>query len=251
MVFRDEPKYLFAGAVPAGELVTGARGIVPDLIVEDLELSRSTHDVGATPQHQAYLLDFKMMHVGSQHYQTRAARHQRGHAARARAQQVSVQYTNKARLFDERYNGVSAEAVRLGTAEPGPCLSVLRRYRVVRGLIFGPYLDASDEVHEFAAHIATVGATRDWRKMGARDVSEARGIILQLIFREWGIESARASARMRIERIRFISGEANGRRGSQEDRPTQATVDAWEVANDYAQWRGADYPSHPSCAGEV
>ena len=199
-------------------------------------------------------MDFKIMHVGSAHYQTHAARHQRGQAARARALQVSVQYVQKARKFDEEYNGVCAESVRLGAA-PGPLLSVLRRYRVVRGLIFGPYLDASDEVHELVAHIATVGATRDWRKMGARDVSEARGIILQLIFREWGIECARSSARMRIERIRFIDGEANGRRGSQGDRdrerPTQATVDAWETANDYAEWRGADYPSHPSCAGEV
>ena len=104
---------------------------------------------------------------------------------------MSAQYANKARLFDERYNGVSAEAVRLGTAQPGPLLSVLRRYRAVRGLIFGPYLDASDEVHELAAHIATVGATRDWRKMGARDVSEARGIILQLIYFASGESSVR------------------------------------------------------------
>ena len=226
---------------------------MPDKIIEDLELTRSVHDSNVAPQHQAYLMDFKMMHVGSAHYQTHAARHQRGQAARARAQQVSTVYVSKARLFDEKYNGVSAEAVRLGTAQPGPLLSVLRRYRAVRGLIFGPYLDASDEVHELAAHIATVGATRDWRKMGARDVSEARGIILQLIFREWGIECARSSARMRIERIRFINGEANGRRPGHGDRdqPTQATVDAWETSNDYAEWRGADYPSHPSCAGEV
>ena len=140
--------------------------------------------------------------------------------------------------------GLPAVSQIVFSPQPGAKLAV-------RGLIFGPYLDASDEVHELAAHIATVGATRDWRKMGARDVSEARGIILQLIFREWGIECARSSARMRIERIRFISGEANGRRGSQGDRPTQATVDAWEAADDYAEWRGADYPSHPSCAGEV
>ena len=45
-------------------------------------------------------------------------------------------------------------------------------------------MDASDEIHEFASLIATAGATRDWRKIGARDVAEARGIILQLIFRE-------------------------------------------------------------------
>ena len=34
VVLRDEPEYLFAGAVPASELIGGARGIVPDLIVE-------------------------------------------------------------------------------------------------------------------------------------------------------------------------------------------------------------------------
>ena len=120
----------------------------------------------------------------------------------------------------------------------------------IRGLIFGPYMDASDEVHEFASHIATAGARRDWRKMGARDVAEARGIILQLIFREWDIECAISSARMRLERIRFICGEANGRRGRQDERPTQETVNAWEAADDYADWRGADFACHPACAGE-
>ena len=97
--------------------------------------------------------------------------------------------------------------------------------------------------------VATVGARRDWQKMGARDVAEARGIILQLIFREWGIECAISSARMRLERIRFIAGESNGRRGSQSLRPTQETVDAWEAADDYADWRGADLGCHPGCAG--
>ena len=57
-------------------------------------------------------------------------------------------------------------------------------------------------------------------------------------------------ARMRLERIRFISGEANGRRGRQDERPTQETVDAWEAADDYADWRGADFACHPACAGE-
>ena len=34
VVLRDESEYLFAGAIPASELIGGARGIVPDLIVE-------------------------------------------------------------------------------------------------------------------------------------------------------------------------------------------------------------------------
>ena len=148
------------------------------------------------------------------------------------------------------YNGVSASQVRTGAIPPGPLLSIVKRYRAIRGLIFGPYMDASDEVHEFAVHIATVGARRDWQKMGARDVAEARGIILQLIFREWGIECAISSARMRLERIRFMSGESNGRRGSQSLRPTQETVDAWEAVDDYADWRGADLGCHPGCAGD-
>ena len=46
------------------------------------------------------------------------------------------------------------------------------------------------------------------------------------------------TARMRLERIRFICGEANGRRGSQSQMPTQETVNAWEAADDYADWRG-------------
>ena len=83
VVLRDEPEYLFDGAIPANELAGGARGIVPDLIVADVEFSRSVHDANAAPQHQAHLLDFKIMHVGSPHYQTREVWHQRGQATRA------------------------------------------------------------------------------------------------------------------------------------------------------------------------
>ena len=71
-VLRDEPEYLFAGAVPARELLNGAREIEPDMIVEGVEFTRSVRDGACVPQHPeyliscvGYLLDFKMMHVGS------------------------------------------------------------------------------------------------------------------------------------------------------------------------------------------
>lgn len=75
--------------------------------------------------------------------------------------------------------------MRLVEVHAGPVLAALRRYPAVRGLVFGPYNNASPEVLEYAKHIATVGTARDWRKIGARDAAEARGSRgdhLQLIF---------------------------------------------------------------------
>ena len=116
-------------------------------------------------------------------------------AAKARAEIVPVQYANNVRGLDQTYDGVEASAVRSGHVPDGPVLAALRQYPAVRGLVFGPYSDASPEVHEYARHIATVGASRDWRAIGATDVAEAFSVILQHIYRDKGSEAARASAR--------------------------------------------------------
>ena len=108
-------------------------------------------------------------------------------------------------------------------------------------MVFGAYPDALPGVYQFTKHIATVGTTRDWREIGARDVKEARAMILQRIFREWGIEATWASDRMRLEHIRFIGNPVVGLRGrlgrGVPDRgsfTTQSTLFAWEAADDYA-----------------
>ena len=44
---------------------------------------------------------------------------------------------------------------------------------------------------------------------------------------------------MRLDRIQFIGSEVFGQyRANQSMRPTQSTVDAWDMADDYAAMRG-------------
>ena len=59
-------------------------------------------------------------------------------------------------LLTRPITGFNAGAVRTGTLPSGPILAALRRYPAVKGIVFGPYMDASSEVHEYAKHIAMV-----------------------------------------------------------------------------------------------
>ena len=70
------------------------------------------------------------------------------------------------------------------TMAPGPCLTRLREYPTVEGLVFGSYGEASPAVYTLLGVLARAIAEREWREMGARTESEARGIITTQLYRQ-------------------------------------------------------------------
>ena len=113
------------------------------------------------------------------------------------------EYVAKARALDERHYGVAARQVLAG-APAGPVLRRLRDYPDVVGLAFGGYGEASPEVHSLCTEAVEVGAHRDWRALGCRSESEARSFLAARFRRTWGVVAARAAARLRLSRIRYV-----------------------------------------------
>ena len=58
-------------------------------------------------------------------------------------------------------------------------------------------------VQEIISQLADRGASQ-WRTMGARSASEARGFLVGRIRRDWGIAAARAHAQMLVARWRYV-----------------------------------------------
>ena len=122
---------------------------------------------------------------------------------RLREAAVSGEYERHARQLDETHHGVPAAGVRAGVIGPGPVLLALRAAPTVVGLVFGAYGEASPAVHTLISQLADRGASQ-WRTMGARSVSEARGFLVGRIRREWGIAAARAHAQLLVARWRYV-----------------------------------------------
>jgi len=181
-----------------------AHGIVPDGILNDLRFpprQRGTRRLGAQ-----YLIDFKMVHFGVADYRTQPPRRalgERRHAVTERARKVPSDYAAHARRLDEEHFDVSAGAVRMGTVPQGPVLTRLMTYPDTVGLVFGAYGEASDSVHRLLDE-AVASAARGWADIGARSEAEARSFLSTRYHRLWGITAARAAARLRLSRMRYI-----------------------------------------------
>ena len=120
------------------------------------------------------LLDFKMLHLGVAQYTGREAQEQRAAAVAIRARAVHTDYQRMARERDQRHHHVRAADVAAGRTAPGPVLSLLRSYGLVRGFVFGAYAEASPDVHALLSHTASLEARRSSEEMGARGYQEAR-----------------------------------------------------------------------------
>ena len=93
-------------------------------------------------------------------------------AVSARQQRVTREYIGKARRADRRtYNGIRRNDV-------GPLEAEVKRHGRIDELVFGAYGEASSDVEQLVQKIAAGSAQRHWRGMGARDVMEAKSILI-------------------------------------------------------------------------
>ena len=165
---------------------------------------------------QDLLMELKTLHYGSSTYP--ATSQGRCNAVAARAARLPAEYAAKARQVDAHYCGV-----QLG--DIGPVERRLRTYEPVKGLVFGAFGEASEDVHILLSAVADAGATKHFRSMLARDPEEARGSVAWLLKRRWGVTAARAAARLTLSRLEFVgrgAAAAVNRRREATGRAAQA-----------------------------
>ena len=95
-------------------------------------------------------------------------------------------------------------------------------------------------MHTLLTATAEHEARAQWEVMGARGYQDARASVLQALYADWGMEAARAAARMRLERVRFVGlsraqVRAAARTGGGRQRPQREE----ETVGHYAVVQGA------------
>ena len=101
--------------------------------------------------------------------------------------------------------------------------SVLAGYPQVRALVVGQYGEASLDVHELLDLAVEAATRRDWRYLGARSQSEARGYYAASMRRAWGCLFVREMARHRLRRVLYV-GAGHRPRAAQAQ---QGAASAW------------------------
>ena len=153
---RREPRDIFSGVLPVDALWRrdglAWSDIIPDALLRGVPFSEDRRaPLPARPHRRPLdaeaLVDFKMLHLGVAQYTSREAQEQRAAAVVIRARAVHTDYQRMGRERDQRHHRVQAAAVVAGHTAPGPVLSLLRSYGIVRGLVFGAYAEASPDVH--------------------------------------------------------------------------------------------------------
>ena len=84
-------------------------------------------------------------------------------------------------------------------------------------LVIGAFGEINNEFDKLLKHVAEIGAERNWRTMGARSQSEARGALISYFRDIVGICAVRENARMKARVLGTLLGdydEACKRRGS-------------------------------------
>ena len=114
-----------------------------------------------------------------------------------RARGLHNEYVAKARAVDEQYAGAAP-----GT--DGPVTRRLLSYGHVRGLVFGSWGEASEDVEHLLSEVAQTGARARWRSMGCPDVAAAVGCLAWMLRRRWGIAALRENARLKLERMAYV-----------------------------------------------
>lgn len=199
------PRDLFAHLLPQAHQA-GLQGappaIEPDVAIDGLTFVPAMR--GAARLAQKFLGDFKMFHLGCGDYtKTRRHREERGFAVKWRESQVHKAYVRHARHLDELCHNVPAEEVRAGRRPEGPVLRALLAYPDVVGYVFGGYGEMGPHVEGLLRDTVTAMA-RDWRAIGSRSEAEARSFLTSMLYRRWGVTAARAAARLRLSRVRYV-----------------------------------------------
>ena len=170
------------------------QGLVPDLMfVHRGAAARRT------------LGDVKTLHRGTSTYVAADVRQgKRGNAVRKRGHQVHNQYHRKAQRLDRDFGPPLAEGAK------GRVEQKLASFGRIKGFVFGAVGESSPDVAEFIKDLADLGAERKWRRMGARNIREARGLIKGLALQAIGIAAVRSAARCKLDRLATALGNDEG-----------------------------------------
>lgn len=144
-----------------------------------------------------------------------------------RAGTVNEAYVGHARRIDE----VLAGAAYSGA---GPIEQRVRRFQGVRGLVFGPFGEASQAVHDLAHLCGREIAKRTWSTSGCASLDEAIAAQTARVFREWGVTASLARARCTLACLNAaVEGAVTtpaGRRGEVAVAQTaRARADAYDL----------------------
>ena len=196
---------LFAACIPQhgrgrfqGLSVRKRQGLVPDMLC-------TVQWDGHGPARRL-LFELKTLHWGTSTYPWEATG--RCTAVGNRAAQLPAEYGNKARQVDELYCGTARGDV-------GPVTARLRAFDPVKGLVFGAWGETSPDVGRLLSALATSGAQRHFRRMGAATPAEAHGALGWLLRRRWSMTAVRENARLLLARLEFVgrgAGAAAARR---------------------------------------
>jgi hypothetical protein len=181
------------------------QGLVPDFLAAMPDEASSPSD--ATDE----LLELKTLHHGSTTYPVNAG--ERCSAVNRRARALPAEATAKARRLDQRFCGTAI-------GESGPVEQRLAAFGAVRGLVFGHWAEASDDVEVLLRGCARSGSERHWSSMRARNPDDACGTLRSLLRQRWGMTAWRATVRLVLDRLEHVGvGASNAqtrRRAAQE-----------------------------------
>ena len=123
----------------------------------------------------------------------------------------------------------------------GAVLALITTFGQTRGLVWGNYAEASDDVHQLRECAAAEAARQNWERMGCRTEAEARGYFAAQMRYRWGIAAARAFARHRVRRVCYIGAARRPRAAQIVGRPEgewgMATAVAFQAAQGW-RWGG-------------
>ena len=153
-------------------------------------------------------MKLKVIGAGPTHYAHNDVH--RCYAVAARAGAIPREYQTKALRLDHRHCGTPE-----GT--PGPVTQKLASYGRIRGLAFGAYGEASQDVHDLVSILAVNCASRQWVRMGSRDPEEAAATLKRSLYRSWGLMAMRSQARLKLAGLSHVGAGASAARARRTD----------------------------------
>ena len=128
----------------------------------------------------------------------------------------------KPRKIDIKFNGLNPQDPGMGPVE-----ARFQSFGKPLTLVVGPRGEMSDDFEYLIRRFAEKGAERMWRRMGARSIKEARGVIKTRLYRSFGITAARGYARMIADRFGVVLGDGDAAYGRR-SRSREAYTRWWD-----------------------
>ena len=111
----------------------------------------------------------------------------------------------------------------------GPVVRRLRRYDPVKGIVFGHFGEASEDVHKLVSALALSGSLRTRHNT---DADSMRGLLAWYFKRRWAIAAVRGTARLTLARLACVGHGAQAaakRRANAENAVSRARRSACEL----------------------